>query len=328
MPLLSAPRSTCGGAPAIFGDTAPSLGRPAPIADPSDTSDERERVLVAAAHAGAPWTVASRRADAPDGATALDAWQSLLTTYLGARPVGVSADGEAFPETTTGDVRRIALLLSRELCRPRYDGANLTATRDAWREAVARATSLCAQRAWVDPYPENERFWLSDALALAQRLSAVDVRRNGLITDEHGSPVLMVGDRVAPLTLWGDLRQFFLGRRTLRRSATAGRFRYPDTTVGDVVQVATIFDDATKRTAAFATPRRDLRQRYDAATALWRTASQRVASVAKDRAALEVYPENERFWLRDTKRLATWLSVLREAALPDAATARPPAERA
>ena len=320
MPLLSARRGTCGHAPAIFGDPAPPVAAPpllqlAPTLDPSVPSDDPQHTPIDPPLAGAPSPMASHRADASDGAgaTALDTWHDLLTSYLGARPVGVSADGEAFPETTAGDVRRISSLLSRELCRPRYDAANLTATRDAWREALARTRALCARIRWLDPYPENERFWLSDSLALAQRLAAVDVRRNGIIPDEHGALVLVVGDRGDPLTLWGDLRQFFLGRRTNHRSPRG--LSYPATTVGDVVQVAQIFDGVALRSAPRAPIPSDVRARYEGVVLRWRAASQRVAMLSKARAATTVYPENDRFWLADAKHLAMWVSVLREAAL-------------
>ena len=50
--------------------------------------------------------------------TAIDLWNTLLSLYLASRAHGASATGEAYPETTAGDVRRVAAGFSRQLCLP------------------------------------------------------------------------------------------------------------------------------------------------------------------------------------------------------------------
>lgn len=256
---------------------------------------------------------ATRRIIPQRGRTALDLWDALFASYLAARPHGASAIGEAYPETTTGDVRRVAVGLSRQLCLPRYDLADLSATRAAWREADARVTAICRALAWNAPYPENERFWLSDALALAQRLAAVDVRRNSLV-ESQGGVLTLLGDRSDPLTTWQDLRAYFLARRPIR---TERGWRYPETTVGDVAQIARILDEDLRTTTALALPGSDTARALAGRVEPWRVLARDVHTFARRHARDAVYPDNARFW-RAAHALAIWMSVGVDVARADA----------
>jgi hypothetical protein len=274
-----------------------------------------------------PWGYADDGAFYPDtgqlesGGPAWDLWGELFGSYLDTRNAGVSASGEAFPETTVGDVRKASLALSRELCLPRYDFADLAATRAAWRDALARINGLCATLPWATVYPENERFWLSDSLALAQRLAAIDARRNGIELNERGG-LALIGDHSDPIDLWQDLRQFFLARRLVRRGTKAVRggqgFRYPETTVRDVAQVNQVFGAASANAAPLLRAHPDLRSRYDALARTWWDVLDRISKHSSGLAHDETYPDNEGFWLRDTKRMAIKLSALRSMAQPGA----------
>lgn len=249
------------------------------------------------------------------GSPAWDVWQHLFGTYLGTRNAGVSLSGEVFPETTAGDVRAASLVLSRELCRPRYDFADLAATRAAWRDALARVHTQCGAVPWAAPYPDNERFWLGDAQALAQRLAAADLRQGGVALDAAGA-LHLTGDHTDPLALWQDLRQFFVARRPVRRGVghhTQG-LRYPETTVRDVAQVAHVLTEASARVAPLVRVHPALRARHARAVCAWHDAVERVAREAAGQGLEDRYPANERFWLVDAKRLALHLSVLRDAA--------------
>lgn len=255
------------------------------------------------------------------GSPAWDLWQGLMTGYLDTRNAATSATGEAFPETSVGDVRKASLALSRELCLPRYDFADLAATRAAWRDALARIQGVCAGLSWAAPYPENERFWLSDSLALAQRLAAIDVRRNGIELTERGS-IALIGDHSDPLDLWQDLRQFFLARRLVRRGTKAVRggegFRYPETTVRDVAQVTQTLGSAAAHAVPLLKANPEIRPHYDALARSWWNVLDNVSKHSKGHGNDDVYPDNEAFWLRDTKRVAIKLSALRSMAEPGA----------
>lgn len=251
----------------------------------------------------------------PDvGVTALDLWDHLFSSHLAVRNAAASATGEAYPETNVGDVRRAALALSRALCLPRYDGADLRATRAAWRDACVRVEAVASGRPWAAPYPENERFWLSDALALAQRLADVDRRRNrqrdGLDLDAF------LGDRSDALTTWQDLRAYFLGRRLVRHDGRGGR--YPETTVGDVTQIVQVFEADAARVLAELTGRPAARRTIAGHVAAWQVVARAVAAHAAHLSPTAIYPDNAAFW-QASKKLALWLStgadVTRDGAL-------------
>lgn len=246
--------------------------------------------------------------------TALDLWTELLSSYLATRAQGTSATGELYPETSAGDVRRAALRFSRQLCLPRYDQAALGATRAAWRDADARIVELCRATPWHEPYPENERFWLSDALALAQRLAAIDTRRNKL-AETPGGLLYPLGDRSDPLTTWQDVRAYFLARRPIKSDRG---WRYPETTVGDVVQIVRIFIEDVARTVAIAPPGSDAARAISGRLEPWWDVGRRVHEAARLYPATAVYAENAQFW-RVARALAVGMSVAADVAREDAA---------
>lgn len=241
------------------------------------------------------------------GSPAWDLWQGLMSGYLDTRNAAPSTDGEAFPETTVGDVRKASLALSRELCLPRYDFADLAATRAAWRDALARINRLCAALPWTAPYPENERFWLSDSLALAQRLAAVDTRRNAMVARDDGVLTLVADSD--PLTTWQDLRAYFIARRLVRLDER--KWRYPETTVGDVRQVVRLLDqhvnDALDRLPATAYERGWLLGHVRR----WRPIADAVKAHARQRSADDSYADNAAFW-RESRKVAIALSTIHD----------------
>lgn len=101
-----------------------------------------------------------------------------------------------------------------------------------------------------------------------------------------------------PVDLWDSLRRHYLQLRPARRGS--GGLRFPETTRRDVLAVVALFnselDRATRDVAGMPAER-----------TLWRRAARRVAD---DGGALdEPYDDNAAFWLRDTKRLAVFLTV-------------------
>jgi hypothetical protein len=241
------------------------------------------------------------------GGPAWDLWQGMLASYLDTRNAAVSDSGDTFPETTAGDVRKASLALSRELCLPRYDFADLTATRAAWRDALTRVHALCASVPWRAPYPENERFWLTDALALAQRLAAVDARRNAMVARADG--VLTLVAESDPLTTWQDLRAYFLGRRLGHLDDRT--WRYPETTVGDVRQVVRLLNQHVTEIVDRLPAESHERGWLLGHVRRWRPAADAVKAHARQHHADDTYPENAAFW-RASRKIAIALSTAHE----------------
>ena len=266
---------------------------PAPAAAPEVAPSAAEAVLLPVGQVP----------DPTQPRTALDTWRALLASHLAARPNVVGAVGSIYPACTAGDIRRAALRFSRELCLPRYDLANLTATRAAWREALERIRVLVAALPWSAAYSDSERFWLGDTLALAQRLAAVDVRRNRLVNAgaDGLAAAVGVGD---PLTTYGDLRAYFLARRLARTDDTG--WRYPETTVGDARQLVALVAVELRKvvdappgsaTADFLVGRLDGWHRAAAAV-----------EAARGEPADRLYADNRALW-RAYRKLAIGLSV-------------------
>ena len=243
--------------------------------------------------------------------TALDTWHALIGAHLAARPAAVSAAGEVYPACTSGDIRRAALRFSRELCLTRYDLANLTATRAAWRDALERVRAIAATLPWGGPYPESERFWLGDARALAQRLAAVDARRNRLVNvDADGlTRAVGVGD---PLTTYTDLRAYFLARRLTR---TDRGWRYPETTVGDVRQLVRLVEVEIGKALAVAPPGSDGHEVIVGRLGAWHQAAAAVEA-GRHLPADRTYPDNLTLW-RAYRKVAIPLSVAYDLARAD-----------
>lgn len=257
----------------------------------------------------------------------LPLWHALRSQYQTIRPVASAPDGETYPETTAGDVRLASIHLSRALCNARFDHAQLTDVRAAWRDALARAAAILTRVGWDAPHPENRRFWLRDSLALAQRLGAVEARRNG-ITAVDGRP-LVAGAYPDLTKLWSDLRHWYLERRVARRSRG---LQYPETTVADVREVARVIsqyaglDPSRPYDERLASIGGQLLQavvdqrvasqlvgRWSDATARWRAVLARIEGLARGRADGDTFPDNPRFWLVDAKQFTDAAGSLRRA---------------
>ena len=258
----------------------------------------------------------------------LPLWHALRSQYQALRPVIVAPEGDSYPETTAGDVRLASIHLSRALCNPRFDHAQLTDARAAWRDAIARAAAILARIGWNAPFPDNRRFWLSDSRALAQQLGAVEARRNG-ITAVDGRP-RVAGAYPDLSVLWNDLRHWYLERRFVRRSRG---HKYPETSVADVREVARLLTqyaglDPSRpyeerlaavggqlMSAAVVGRRRiaPLVARWNDATARWRAVQSRIEGLAGERADADTYPDNPRFWLVDAKQFADEAGALRRS---------------
>jgi len=238
------------------------------------------------------------------GSPAWNLWQGLLGSYLNTRNAGASANGESFPETTAGDVRKASLALSRELCLPRYDFADLAATRAVWGDALARVHATCGAVPWSALYPENERFWLSDSLALAQRLAAVDDRRNAMIARADGVLALVADSD--PLTTWQDLRAYFVERRMVR--VDGEKWRYPETTVGDASQVVRLVDQHVAEIVDRVPAETHERGWLIGHLRRWRPIADAVKAYARQHASDDVYPDNAALW-RESRRIAIALST-------------------
>ncbi len=214
-------------------------------------------------------------------APVLPLWKSLRTLYLARRPMLIGPDGEAYPDTTVGDVRTIVARLSAALSHPRFDHAQLGDARRAWRAATARVHNIGRGRGWYHTYPDNVSLWWRDTRQLAEALAAVDARRDA-IRAVDSLPTLTVAYTDARI-LWGDLRHWFLLRRAVRRDR-ASLLTYPVTTVAEVVRVADLLATAIAD-----------RARGDNLRA-------RVAQVAAGLAPDDTYPDTAAFWCIDSRR--------------------------
>jgi hypothetical protein len=244
------------------------------------------------------------------GSPAWDLWQDLYGSYLETRNAAVSATGESFPDTTTGDVRKASLVLSRELCLPRYDFADLVATRAAWRDALARIHTLCASVPWSAPYPENERFWLSDSFALAQRLAAIDERRNAIV-GTIGGVLTILGDRSDPVETWQDVRAFYLARRLVKTDDRG--WRYPETSVEDAHSLVHVLNTDVSETVAALPSGSPIQTWVLGHVRRWRPIAEAVKAHARENDGDAPYPDNARLW-HAAKRIAIALSSARNVA--------------
>jgi hypothetical protein len=231
-------------------------------------------------------------------------WRLLIEHYLRQRPVLGLPDGSAVPETTVGDVVQVAQLLGRELCQRQYDTTVTPAVRQTWAQTDGQIRQIAATAPWSDPYPDNPGFWYGGALSLAQQLSAAAQSRNadGGLPDRVRA---VVGERPDALEVWQDLRQFFLARRP--RRIGRNNITYPEITVADALALVSVFDDQLRDvpTGTWSLPTE---------TDAWKRARARVDQLSRMAASQgEPYPEAERLWLSDTKRLAIYVSAAHDA---------------
>lgn len=247
----------------------------------------------------------------------LELLHGLPQRYAAVRPIS-TIEGDAYPETTVGDVRRVALLASRLLCHPRFDFAQIADARSAWRDALARVATSSALD-WEDRYADNVGFWLRDLRALLQRLDAVLARRNAIRDTPRGP--LVIGADLGLREIWDDLRHWYSERRIVRRRRG---LRYPETTVADVRHVAATLTaraglDSSRTMAQsvvesglgarFLSPlMRDvdgrqppLRARWNDVVQRWGEVLDRIDHLTRDRSDDDTYPDNARFWLLDAK---------------------------
>lgn len=121
-----------------------------------------------------------------------------------------------------------------------------------------------------------------------------------MFTINDTGDALVVEGAGEPVDLWDHLRRHYLRIRPARRGS--GALRYPETTRRDVLAVVAILD------RELAAARRDVAG-FDAEAVAWRRAVRRIHDA--DGALDDVHHDNAGFWLRDTKRLAVFLSVAR-----------------
>ena len=130
---------------------------------------------------------------------------------------------------------------------------------------------------------------------MTYRNLAIELRDDG---------TLAIQDIADPLDLWEATRRFLKEKRRVKTSATG--WTYPETTNADVRQLAEVWSRVHAKLW-----RADLaraQQHRDE----WKEATSRieVATAGADPAA--VFVDNERFWLRWTKRQGIYLSAVRD----------------
>jgi hypothetical protein len=117
---------------------------------------------------------------------------------------------------------------------------------------------------------------------------------------------LHIRDIADPLDLWEATRRFFMEQRKVLASTTRAGWRYPETTNRDVRQLAEVWSRVHAKVW-----RSDLaraKQHRDE----WNEAKSQI-EIATAGADLELpFVENEKFWLRWTKRQGIYLSAVRD----------------
>ncbi len=210
----------------------------------------------------------------------LPLWSTLRALHLARRPALIGPDGELYPDTLVGDVRKVVERLGHALAHPRFDHAQLGDVRRAWRAAVRRQRAHALGLGWYHTHPDNLGFWWRDTRQLAEALGAVDARRAAIeVRDDRPVPTVGYADR---RVLWADLRHWYLLRRAVRRDP-ASLLTYPATTVGEVAHVAGLL----------------LGDRTDAGADALRARLAEVAGVLPSSAP---YPDAAGFWCVDSRR--------------------------
>jgi hypothetical protein len=115
--------------------------------------------------------------------------------------------------------------------------------------------------------------------------------------------VLVVDGTGDAVELWSALRAFFLERRPYAWAKDG--MRYPETSALEVLEVCTVFDRELARA-----PRDAIG--LETEVAQWLRASRRAELLARGHQIDDPYPDNEGFWLRDTKRLVVYLAIARD----------------
>lgn len=125
-----------------------------------------------------------------------------------------------------------------------------------------------------------------------------------LVIDVGDDGALRVRDIADPLELWEATRRFFKERRA---SSTGARgWTFPETTNADVRQLAQVWDRVHARIWRAELAR--ARQHRDE----WRDARSTIERATAGADPDARFIDNERFWLRWTKRQAIYLSAVRD----------------
>lgn len=117
---------------------------------------------------------------------------------------------------------------------------------------------------------------------------------------------LHIKDIADPLDLWEATRRFFKEKRKVLTSTTRHGWTYPETTNGDVRQLAEVWSRVHKQLW-----RSDLaraKQHRDE----WNEARSKIEISTAGADPTAVFVDNELFWLRWTKRQAIYLSAVRD----------------
>jgi len=127
-----------------------------------------------------------------------------------------------------------------------------------------------------------------------------------LAIELHADGKLQIKDIADPLDLWEATRRFFKEKRKTLTSATRAGWTYPETTNADVRQLAEVWTRIHARIW-----RSDLaraKQHKDE----WNEARSQIEIATAGADSSATFADNERFWLRWTKRQAIYLSAVRD----------------
>jgi hypothetical protein len=117
-------------------------------------------------------------------------------------------------------------------------------------------------------------------------------------------PLIVADGFEDALTLWDALRAFYLQRRPIRAAFTSF---YPETTVGDIHQVVGLLTAEAAKVPKDALGRAASVERWDAYRA-------EVQAQSAGLLMFDVFPDNRRFWLDESRALALDLATV--ATLP------------
>jgi len=112
-----------------------------------------------------------------------------------------------------------------------------------------------------------------------------------------------------PLTTWQDLRAYFLGRRLGHLDDR--KWRYPETTVGDVRQVVPLLDQHASEIVERLPAESHERGWVLGHVRRWRPVADAVKAHARQHDAEDTYPDNAAFW-RASRKIAIALSAAHE----------------
>jgi hypothetical protein len=135
----------------------------------------------------------------------LDLYDALLAHYLAHRPMGVTAWGSIYPETTVADVLMVRGQLAKRLAEAPPDRLGLAKTKMRWLLADADVSRHDAGKLLHETYPDNAALW-REARKLAIDLSAQAAlpTKVGIVADVLTSSVTSLGDTVGDVLDVGE----------------------------------------------------------------------------------------------------------------------------